>query len=414
MKAWIESKFATFSGKNSTGLRNNLFSSKLDLLLLGAVLTLLSIGTVEMFSAGAMEGLRKHGDVYFYLRRHLIFIGIGLSAVYVGFLFPLGLLERATYPLLVFSVLLLVAVLIFGREINGARRWFWIGPLSFQPVEVAKLALVCYLSHSLHKKADKVRLFTIGFVPHLLVTGLIMALLLKQPDLGSVLLLGGVTLSLLFVAGAKASYLLLSVLAAAPVAYLIIVGTWRIQRLLAYLNPEAFRDGAAYQIIQSRIAFGSGGTFGVGLGQGRQTLGYMPEAHSDFIMASLGEELGFVGFALVLTLFATIAWRGCRAALRGNTPFAALLAFGLTISLCYQGIFNVSAVLGLVPSKGITMPFMSYGGTSLVMSLFFVGLLLNIGYKRMPQAKDKSKASRSGVTPFARRRKKKAVIVCDS
>ncbi len=383
---------------------------KIDLILLGAVFLLLAVGTVEMFSSGAVEGLRKHSDPYHFLKRHVIFLAVGLFALYVGTRLPLRLLERATYPLLGGALLLLLGVLLFGREINGARRWFWIGPLSFQPVEVAKFSLICYLAHSLHKKADKVRLFTVGFVPHLLVCMLMMVLLLRQPDLGSSLLLGGITLTLLFIAGAKASYLLLSILAAAPLAYLIIVGTWRVQRLLAYLNPEAYRDGAAYQIIQSRIAFGSGGPWGVGLGQGRQTLGYMPEAHSDFIMASLGEELGFMGFAFVLGLFALIAWRGSRAALRGQTPFAALLAFGLTVSLCYQAIFNVSAVLGLIPAKGITMPFMSYGGTSLSVSLFFIGLILNVG-RRQPTVKKKKKPS---TTEFARRRKKRATFVCDS
>ena len=196
-----------------------------DLILVGAVLTLLVIGTVEIFSSSAVYALNKHGDAWFFLKRQVIWLALGFIAMWTGASYNYQWLRRYTYPLLALSVAMLVAVLFVGTEINYARRWFVVGPLSVQPVEIAKLALVCYLAYSLGKKADKVKTFTIGFVPHLLVCAIMMALLLKQPDLGSSIILGSTTLIVLFVAGTKVSYIVLALLAAAPVAYQLVIGT---------------------------------------------------------------------------------------------------------------------------------------------------------------------------------------------
>ena len=241
-----------------------------DLILVAAVLALLVIGTIEIFSSSAVYALGKHGDPLFFLKRQVIWLGLGMVAMWAGASYNYQWLRRYTYPLLVLSVGMLIAVLFVGTEINHARRWFVIGPLSVQPVEIAKLSLVCYLAYSLGKKADKVKTFTVGFVPHLLVCAIMMALLLKQPDLGSSIILGATTLTVLFVAGTKISYIVLALLAAAPIAYQLVIGTpWRLQRFMAFFNPEAFSQGVAYQVIQSRIALGSGGTTGLGLGRGR-------------------------------------------------------------------------------------------------------------------------------------------------
>jgi cell division protein FtsW len=240
-----------------------------------------------------------------------------------------------------------------------------------------------------------------------------MVLLLKQPDLGSSIILGSTTLVMLFVAGAKVSYILLAVLASAPIAYHMIVGTpWRMQRFMAYFNPEAYRQGVAYQIVQSRIAIGSGGPFGQGLGEGRQQLGYMPEGHNDFIMASVGEELGFIGFALVLALCILLLWRGVRAALNSRDVFGSYLAFGITATFALQALINTGVVLGALPAKGITLPFVSYGGSSLVVSMFLAGLVLSVGRGRPPHVSTKKRAIVNVIG--ARRRKRRAVIVCDS
>jgi cell division protein FtsW len=288
-------------------------------------------------------------------------------------------LKRFTYPLLLASIVLLAGALV-GPSRNGAHRWIPLGPMTFQPVEIAKLALVTYLAYSLGRKADRVKTFTIGFVPHLVVCGMMMALLLKQPDLGSSVVLGATTLGMLFMAGTRISYIVLAILASAPVAYHLVVGTpWRMQRILAYFNPEAYANGEAYQFLQARLALGSGGLTGTGLGDGHQTLGYMPEAHNDFILAPIGEEMGFIGVALVLVLFAILVWRGVRAALGARDVFGGYLAFGITLLFGVQVLFNVGVVLGVLPNKGITLPLVSYGGSSLIVTMFLVGLLFNVG-----------------------------------
>src|SRR5262249_31123673 len=215
------------------------------------------------------------------------------------------------------------------------------GLLTLQPVEIAKLALVTYLAYSLGRKADQVKTFTVGFVPHVLVCGMMMVILLKQPDLGSSVVLGATTLGMLFIAGTRISYILLAVLAAAPVAYRMIVGTsWRLQRVLAYFNPEAYAKGDGYQFMQARLALGSGGLTGAGLGGGHQTLGYTPESHSDFILAPIGEELGWLGVALVLGLFAVLIWRGIRAAHGAGGVLGGFLGFGVSLMFGLQAMFK--------------------------------------------------------------------------
>jgi cell division protein FtsW len=212
------------------------------------------------------------------------------------------------------------------------------------------------------------------------VCSAMMALLLMQPDLGSSVVLGATTLAMLFVAGARVSYIVLAVLAAAPMAYQLVVGTpWRMQRFMAYFNPEAFSHQEAYQFLQARLAMGSGGFAGAGLGDGRASLGYTPEAHNDFILAPIGEELGFLGVATVIAMFAILIWRGLRAALGARDAFGGYLAFGVTLLFAVQALFNISVVMGILPNKGITLPLVSYGGSSLVSTMFLVGLLLNVG-----------------------------------
>jgi cell division protein FtsW len=350
-----------------------------DMVLLAAVLGLLGIGTIEIYAATAADGLTRFHDAAYFLERQVAFVAVGGFAMWLGARADYRRLKQWAYPLLVVSILLLGATLATPAR-NGAKRWLPLGPLTFQPVEIAKLALVAYLASSLGRKADRVKTFTIGFVPHLVVCGVMMALLLKQPDLGSSVVLGATTLGLLFMAGARVSYILLAVLASAPVAYHLVVGTpWRMQRFLAYFNPEAYASGEAYQYLQARLAMGSGGLTGTGLGDGHQALGYMPEAHSDFILAPIGEEMGWIGVAAVLALFGILVWRGIRAALGARDVFGGYLAFGITLLFGVQVLFNVGVVLGIVPNKGITLPLVSCGGSSLVITMFLVGLLFNVG-----------------------------------
>jgi cell division protein FtsW len=350
-----------------------------DLILIAAVLALLGVGTIEIYSATAAEALTHYNDSAHFLERQLGYLACGGIAMWYAARLDYRRLRAWTYPLLAVALMLLAAALLTHPR-NGAKRWIPLGPLTFQPVEIAKLALVTYLAYSLGRKADQVKTFTIGFVPHLVVCGLMMALLLKQPDLGSSVVLGATTLGVLFMAGTRVSYIMLAVLASAPVAYHLVIGTpWRLQRFLAYFNPDAFANKEAYQFLQAQIAIGSGGPFGAGLGGGRQALGYMPEANSDFILAPIGEELGWIGIACVLVLFAVLMWRGIRAALGARDVFGGYLAFGITLMFGLQALFNIGVVLGIVPNKGITLPLVSYGGSSLIISMFLVGLVLNVG-----------------------------------
>ena len=355
-----------------------------DLLLIASVLALLTIGTIEIYSATAAEGLTRLGNAAHFLERQLAFVALGGVAMWIAARSDYRRLRDWTYPLLLLALLLLAVTLAMPSR-NGARRWIPLGPLTFQPVEIAKLALVTYLASSLGRRADQVKAFTVGFVPHLVVCGGMMVLLLAQPDLGSSIVLGAMTLGVLFMAGTRISYIMLAVLGAAPIAYHLVVGTpWRMQRFLAYFNPEAYASGEAFQVMQARIALGSGGLSGTGLGDGHQSLGYMPEAQNDFVIAPIGEELGFLGVAAVLALFVIVVWRGVRAALGARDVFGGYLAFGVTLLIAVQVLFNVSVVLGIVPNKGITLPFVSYGGSSLIVMMFLLGLVLGVGRRAPP------------------------------
>jgi cell division protein FtsW len=359
-----------------------------DVVLIAAVLGLLAIGTIEIYAATAAEGLTRLGNAAHFLERQLAFVALGGLAMWIGARGDYRRLRAWTYPLLLIAIALLLVTLGMPPR-NGARRWIPLGPLTFQPVEIAKLALVTYLASSLDRKADQVKAFTVGFVPHLVVCGAMMVVLLAQPDLGSSIVIGAMTLGVLFMAGTRMSYIMLAVLVAAPIAYQLVVGTpWRMQRFLAYWNPEAYASGEAFQVMQARIALGSGGLTGTGLGDGHQSLGYMPEAQNDFILAPIGEELGFLGVAAVLLLFGVVVWRGVRAALGARDVFGGYLAFGITLLVAVQVLFNTSVVLGIVPNKGITLPLVSYGGSSLVVMMFLIGLLLGVGRRAPPAARE--------------------------
>ncbi len=350
-----------------------------DPILYTTVLLLTGFGIVMVYSASAVYARQKFGSSTYFLERCLLWNLLGFSAMAVTSRLDYSIYKRYVYPLLGVGIGLLVGVLLFGVRINGARRWFHLFGVSFQPAELAKLSLIMYLSYSLSKKAEKVRLFAVGFLPHLFVCGVIMLLLLKQPDLGTAVMAGGVTLVLLFVAGAKISYLFMALLAAAPVIYQAVVGTpWRMRRVLAYLDPWQFRRDAGYQVAESLISVGSGGLTGLGLGDSRHKLFFLPEAHTDYIMAIVGEELGFVGICTVAAVFVVLVLCGCRAAYRARDSFGCYLGFGITAMIGFQAAINLGVVLGSLPTKGLPLPFVSFGGSSLVIDLLAVGILLNI------------------------------------
>lgn len=349
-----------------------------DPILFTVVVLLLAIGVVMVYSSSAIFAQQRFSDSHHFLVRDLIWVTLGLSAMAVTMRLDYRIYARFAYPLLGLAFVLLVAVLVVGARRNGAQRWFSVGGFSFQPAELGKLAIVVFLAHTLSRKRDLVGDFARGFLPPLAICGVFMLLLLKQPDLGTAVIMGGVTLTLLFLAGTKISYLLFAMLAAMPILYLKIVDTpWRLRRILAYLDPWQFRSNYGYQMAASLIAIGSGGVFGQGLGDSKQKL-FLPEAYTDYILAIIGEELGFAGILGVLLLFALLLYRGYRAAVRAHDPFGYYLACGITTMLALQAIVNAGVVLGVLPTKGLPLPLVSFGGSTLVIDLAAIGMLLNV------------------------------------
>lgn len=359
--------------------------ARIDLVLLSAVLALSALGLVMVYSASAVAAAARTGDGAHFLKRQLVAAALGVSAMAAVLKVGYRRLAALAYPALLSAVVLLVLVLIpgIGSTAGGARRWIRLSGFSLQPAEIAKLALVLYLAYSLAKKREKVRFFSIGLLPHLFITGLLVLLTLAEPDFGTAVALVLILFALLFASGAKVSYLVGSALLALPVAYhLVARSPYRMKRILAFMDPWAHRHDVGYQVSESLMSIGSGGVFGLGLGDGRQKLFFLPEAHTDFIFSIIGEELGLVGVVLVLGLYGLLLWRGVRAALNATEAFGAYLALGITMLLSAQAAVNMAVAMGLLPTKGLTLPFISYGGTSLVISLAAAGVLLSIGQSR--------------------------------
>ena len=290
---------------------------------------------------------------------------------------------RLAYPLLAVTLFALVLVKLVGKTAGGAQRWIPLGPVNLQPAELAKVALVLYLAHSLARKQGKVRLFSIGLLPHLLVTLAMVGLCLWQRDLGTGFILFVVLFAMLFAAGAKVGYLFGLVLIAIPAGWHIIKSTeYRYQRWLAFMNPEQYKTTFGFQLWESLLGTANGGWLGQGLGQGKGKLFYLPAAHTDFIAAVIAEEAGLIGILLLLTLYAVVIWRGVRAALRAAEPFGCYAAFGVTVLVAAQALVNLGVVFGLLPTKGLTLPFVSYGGSSLLAMLAGAGVLLAVSTER--------------------------------
>jgi cell division protein FtsW len=369
----------------SAALRERLaaFRPRIDMPALVAVLFLVCLGVTMVASASSALAAQANHDVWFYAKRQAIFAVVGIGVLFVGASIPPRVFEKNAYPFLAIAFFLLVIVLIpgIGRMGGGARRWIEVGPIGIQAGEVMKLALVVWLSRSLAQKVKDGRIlrFSTGVLPHMIVPGLAVMLLLGEPDFGTSMLLLAVTFVLLFVAGARLGLLFAVMCAVVPFAvHQIASSEYRMKRVLAFLDPWTHRSDIGYQITESLMTFGSGGLFGAGLGESRQKLFFLPAAHTDFIFAVVGEELGFLGAVAVLGAFFVIGARSLQAALGRNRPFHAYLTLGLVSLLLVQMLFNVCVVLGLVPTKGITLPFVSYGGSSLVASMFLAGMLLRL------------------------------------
>jgi cell division protein FtsW len=352
-----------------------------DLWLFGLVVALCSIGVVMVYSASAIIATDRFHDPLFFLKKQFFWAVLGFAGLWVAMRVDYRGLERLVAPLLVASFVLLVLVLVppFGQEINGTRRWFRAGPLSFQPVELAKFSLVLYLASFVSRRQELMRSFGQGLLPPLLVAGLMAGLTIVQPDLGNSLSLMILALALAYLAGARVQHMFVIALAALPaIGLLIVMKPYRWRRMIAFVNPWDDPQRSGFQIIQSFLALGSGGWLGLGLGQSKQKLFYLPEPHTDFIFAIIGEELGLLGAMAVIGLFALLIWRGLRIGARAPDGFGAFLALGLTVMLATQTLVNLGVVTGALPTKGLPLPFVSFGGSALLMTMFSAGVLLNI------------------------------------
>lgn len=351
-----------------------------DRVLFGVTLALLMLGIVMVFSASAVYADELFGQPAMFLLRQSVWVALGL----VG-LFAVMQLDyrRLCHPTLAFTavcvvVVLLVAVLFLDTS-RSTHRWIRWGPLSVQPSELAKLALILFLAYFLERRRHAVNDVSGTLLPAAGITAVLVGLVVVEPDLGTAAVLGLIAGTMFFVAGMRVRYLLYLLLGAAPAVYLLIVRVpYRLARIRAFLDPYADPQGTGFQTIQSLLAVGSGGITGVGLMAGRQKLFYLPEAHTDFIFAVIGEELGLMGAATAVVLFGLFCWRGLRIAARAPDGLARQLAVGATVMVVGQALINLSVVLGLLPTKGISLPFISYGGSGLLVMMLGVGLLLNI------------------------------------
>ena len=342
---------------------------------------LLLIGLIIVFSASGVMAGTRYGDSMFFLKRQAVWIVLGLLALHWVSRQDYGIWKSIMPFMLGLTVLTLVLVLIpvVGSEVNGARRWLRFEGLSFQPGELAKLTAVLYLASFLVRREEDITNFTKGVLAPVIVVGVLALLVLLEPDMGTAVVMVSILLGLLFIGGARISHLIGLVLSFLPLAYMLIMQSdYRRRRFMSFLDPWEDPSNAGFQLTQSFVALGNGGLLGVGLGKGRQKLFFLPEVHSDFVLALVGEELGLLGTGLLMVLFAILLVKGFRIAGRAPDTFGRHLAGGVTLLLGVQVLINAGVVSGLLPTKGLTMPLVSYGGSSLLISLVAIGILLSI------------------------------------
>lgn len=355
-----------------------------DPILFGTVVALIVFGVVMVYSASSVRAVRLYGDGHHFLIRQAAYAAVGLPIVLLLARFDYHRLRGLGLVGLFGAVVLLLAVVLgAGHNAGGAARWIQLGPVNVQPAEVSKVALILWLAESLAKKTEKIRSFQVGFLPHVLVVAGLVALCMAQPDFGSSAILVLLTFVLLFVAGVKLGYMLAGAALVLPLVYFALrLENYRWQRIVAFTDPFKYRMTGGYQIVESWVSFGAGGLTGVGLGDSRQKLLFLPEAHTDFIAAIVAEELGYIGFSLLVLGFVIVVLRGLSAAFRAVDDYGLYLGIGLTMFIALQAVTNLAVVLGLLPTKGLTLPFLSFGGSSLLVNCAAVGILLNVSRPR--------------------------------
>ncbi|MBM4332797.1 MAG: putative lipid II flippase FtsW [Deltaproteobacteria bacterium] len=368
-------------------------------------MVLVGLGIVMVYSASFVIAGQRFGDSYHFLKKQAMAAALGIGLMFFLARLNYRRLKILAIPLLLVSLVLLGVLILPGmrHEVGGSARWLRLSFFSFQPAELAKLALVIYLAYSLARKEGRMQSFSAGFLPYVIILGIFFALVLKQPDFGTGIIFGAIVFIMLFVAGTRILFLGSTILATLPVIlFLALRADYRKERLFSFLNPWSDPGNAGFQIIQSFLAFGAGKIFGVGLGEGRQKLFYLPEVHTDFILAVIGEELGLVGVTVVIGLFVFLIIRGFQICFRASDLFGTYLALGIATLMAVQTLLNMGVVMGLLPTKGSTLPFISYGGTSLMINLMAMGILLNISSQGLRTADENHDSRwRDGRTSFS-------------
>jgi cell division protein FtsW len=372
-----------------------------DYKLLAAVIVLLCFGLVMVASASAAADF---SDPAYWFRRELLWVGLGLVAMFITTSIPYDRWRRISVPALVGALLLLILVLVVGRKLNGGQRWLPLGPFTFQPSELAKLAFTLYIADWLSRKGSKqVSSFMYGLVPFAILTGVVIALVILQNDLGTALIIATFAVAMFIAAGANLAHLLPMIFSGGGALAFIAYNTpFRVSRLEAFLHPLDCASSASYQVCQGLIALGSGGLTGLGLGASRQKAGYLPNPWTDSIFAVTGEELGFIGCAVLLLFIGIVTYRAFRAGRRSPDLYGALLATGFACWLAVQSILNIGSVVALIPFTGVPLPFISFGGSSLVTTMAAVGILLNISRYAQPASPSSGRQNHAD-TDFGRR-----------
>ncbi|MFC1668152.1 putative lipid II flippase FtsW [Chlamydiota bacterium] len=359
--------------------------NKSQMLFFVCIVLLIGFGLIMIYSASAIYAQEKMSDSYFFLKRQIMWVLVSTILFIITMNIPYTFWMKIARPLMLLAICSLIIIFVpgIGREAGGAKRWIRIGFIGFQPSEFAKLAIVIYLAAFLSRNQARIKHFFKGFIPPLCVLGICLGLIILQPDLGTCIAIGAISFLMFFIAGVKISHLLPLFLASLPLLYIFIFNvTYRRNRILAFLDPWKDPKGTGFQLIQSFIALGSGGTTGVGLGQSRQKLFYLPEAHTDFIFSIIGEELGFLFSAFIIILFVIVVVIGFLVVLRAPDLFSMLTTFGIIITISLQSLINIGVVTGSIPTKGLPLPFISFGGSSLVFTMIGMGIIFNISMQK--------------------------------
>ncbi|MDI6777063.1 MAG: putative lipid II flippase FtsW, partial [Syntrophales bacterium] len=364
---------------------NRLPEKRPDIVLLLVTLILITIGTAMIYSSSSILAMERFKDGQYFIKKQLFFVFLGLGIMVMLTKIPYHQWKKLAYPGIMLSVVLLALLLIphFGVRAGHATRWLKLGVFSFQVSEMAKVSMVLFLACFLSRKADRLTEFKRGILIPLFITLLIVGLIVLEPDFGAAVITVIIMMLMLYLSGSRILHLAGIAAAFVPIGlWLVIHENYRLERLMSFFDPWKDPLDSGFHIIQSLLSFGSGGTFGVGLGDSMQKLFYLPEPHTDFILAVTAEEMGFIGVAIIISLFAVFIVRGFLISIKVPDLFGTLLAAGLTMIIALEAFINIAGVMGLIPIKGLALPFISYGGTSLIMSLAAVGILLNISSYR--------------------------------